>query len=196
MIPQCEQLPTVLLSLCWWGGTWSLQSPSGWNQSQTLNISVGRKSAACWTSGGQTDTRRQHINAHAQKYDFRCPHSFGRCSLAVCNNSSCSPAAAASRSALRVITVIPTRAHRHRLTPSAHMEARSLDRRARPPRSAPLIAVLLQRGLRDQLGTPASQRQIILDIIAKGGGLKKHAAARELNLFYGASHAWTCYKSH
>lgn len=98
-------------------------------------------------------------------------------------------AAAASRSALRVITVIPTRAHRHRLTPSAHMEARSLDRRARPPRSAPLIAVLLQRGLRDQLGTPASQRQIILDIIAKGGGLKKHAAARELNLFYGASHA-------
>lgn len=98
-------------------------------------------------------------------------------------------AAAASRSALRVITIIPTRAHRHRLTPSAHMEARSLDRRARPPRSAPLIAVLLQRGLRDQLGTPASQRQIILDIIAKGGGLKKHAAARELNLFYGASHA-------
>lgn len=97
--------------------------------------------------------------------------------------------AAASRSALRVITIIPTRAHRHRLTPSAHMEARSLDRRARPPRSAPLIAVLLQRGLRDQLGTPASQRQIILDIIAKGGGLKKHAAARELNLFYGASHA-------
>lgn len=97
--------------------------------------------------------------------------------------------AAASRSALRVITINPTRAHRHRLTPSAHMEARSLDRRARPPRSAPLIAVLLQRGLRDQLGTPASQRQIILDIIAKGGGLKKHAAARELNLFYGASHA-------
>lgn len=71
-------------------GTWSLQSPSGWNQSQTLNISVGRKSAWRWTSGGQTDTRRQHINAHAQKYDFRCPHTFGCCSLAVCNNSSCS----------------------------------------------------------------------------------------------------------
>lgn len=46
--------------------------------------------AACWTSGGQTDTRRQHINAHAQKYDFRCPHTFGRCSLTVCNNGSCS----------------------------------------------------------------------------------------------------------
>lgn len=98
-------------------------------------------------------------------------------------------AAAASGSALSFITIIPTPAHRHRLTPSAHIEARSLDRRARPPRSAPLIAVLLQRGLWDQLGTPASQRQIILDIIAKGGGLKKHAAARELNLFYGASHA-------